>query len=64
MDALTQEERQLAAALDAMDKARRVAVADGDLVRQAEIDGWFRQHAAVIRPLRDKLEADEFDRPR
>ena len=56
------EERKLALALDAMDKRRALAVTDGDLVVVAEIDGWFREHAAAIRPIRDKIEADEFDR--
>lgn len=59
---LTFEEQRLANAIDAMDKLRVLADMDGDLVRKAEIEGWFRANAAVIRPLRDKLEADEFDR--
>lgn len=52
---LTAEERLLGAAIDAMEKARAFAVSDGDLVKVAEIDLWFRERAAVIRPLRDKL---------
>lgn len=55
---LSREERQLAAAIDAMEKRRALAVSDGDLVLQAEIDEWFRKHAVVIRPLRDKLEGE------
>jgi len=61
---LTPDELRLAAALDAMDKRRALAVTEGDILTQAEIDGWFKQFAAVIRPLRDRLEAEEFDRPR
>lgn len=47
-----------------MDKRRALAVTEGDLVIQATIDAWFKEHARVIRPLRDKLEADEFDNPK
>lgn len=55
------EERKLALMIDAMDKRRRLAVTDGDLLTQAEIDSWFKTHAATIRPIRDKIEAAEFD---
>lgn len=55
---LTPEERQLAAALDAMEKTRAYAQSTGDLVKVAEVDGWFREHAKVVRALRDKLEGD------
>lgn len=48
----------MAASIDAMEKARAFAQSTGDLVKVAEIDGWFRQHAPVIRPIRDKLEGD------
>ncbi|UTC29383.1 hypothetical protein BAMBUS_03010 [Brevundimonas phage vB_BpoS-Bambus] len=57
----TFEERKLALMIDAMDKRRRLAVTDGDLLTQAEIDAWYKQHAATIRPIRDKIEAAEFD---
>lgn len=55
---LTAEERRLEAAIDAMEKARALAVTDGDLVKVAEIDDWFREHAPVIRRLRDKITGD------
>ncbi|AFU88095.1 hypothetical protein CcrColossus_gp225 [Caulobacter phage CcrColossus] len=55
---LTPEERRLAAAIDAMEKRRALAKTEGDIVTDAEITNWFREHAAVIRPLRDKLEGD------
>lgn len=58
MTDLSREERQLVAAIDAMEKRRVLAVSEGDLVMQGEIDEWFRKHAAVIRPIRDKLEGD------
>jgi len=58
---LSPEEQQLALALDAMEKSRRLAATEGDMLRLAEIDAWFRQYAHVIRPLRDKLESAEFD---
>lgn len=58
---LTPEEKQLALSIDAMEKRRMLAVTQGDLVKQAEIDSWFKQYARVIRPLRDKIEAAEFD---
>ena len=61
---LTKEERVLWASIDAMEKARALASLENDLVRKAEIDAWFKQHDRVIRPLRDKVEADEFDNPR
>lgn len=57
-DDLTPEEHRLALALDAMEKARAVAASDCDWVRKAEIDDWFRRHAALIRQLRDKLEGE------
>lgn len=55
---LTVEERRLAAAIDAMEKVRALAVTDGDLIKQAEIDEWFRVNRPVIRALRDKLEGE------
>jgi hypothetical protein len=55
---LSREERQLAASIDAMEKTRVYAQTLGDLVKVAEVDDWFRQHAPVIRALRDKLEGD------
>jgi hypothetical protein len=58
MAQLTVEERRLAAAIDAMEKVRALAVTDGDLIKQAEIDEWFRVNRAVIRALRDKLEGE------
>jgi hypothetical protein len=58
MDGLTPDERRLAAAIDAMEKVRALAITDGDLVKQAEVDDWFRRNAPVIRPVRDKLEGD------
>ncbi|AXQ68772.1 hypothetical protein HOU00_gp353 [Caulobacter phage CcrPW] len=41
-----------------MEKRRALARTEGDIVTDAEITNWFREHAAVIRPLRDKLEGD------
>lgn len=58
---LSSDERWLALALDAMDKKRALAVSENDLLAQAEVDGWFHTHAAAIRPIRDKIEAAEFD---
>lgn len=55
------EERKLALMIDAMDKRRALADTDNDLVTMGEIDTWFRQHAITIRPIRDKIEAAEFD---
>ena len=55
------EERKLALTIDLMDKRRALAVSDNDLVMIAEIDGWFKQHAPAIRPIRDRIEAAEFD---
>lgn len=55
---LTPEERQLAAALDAVEKTRAYAQSIGDVVKVAEADGWLREHVKVIRALRDKLEGD------
>lgn len=46
-----------------MDKNRRIAELDNDLVKVAEIDAWFKAHAVAIRPIRDRMEAAEFDRP-
>ncbi len=60
---LTPEERKLAAALEAMEKTRAYARTAGDWIKLSEVDGWFKEHAGVVRALRDKLEADEFDRP-
>lgn len=57
------DERWLALAIDAMDKNRRLAVLDDDLLKLAEIDAWFKAHAAAIRPIRDRMEAAEFDGP-
>ncbi|UTC28260.1 hypothetical protein GURKE_02290 [Brevundimonas phage vB_BpoS-Gurke] len=56
-------ERWLALAIDAMDKNRRLAVLDNDLIKIAEIDAWFKSHAPAIRPIRDRMEAAEFDGP-
>jgi hypothetical protein len=53
---LTPDERRLAAALDAMEKARVLAVTEGDLIRKAECDSWFQQWAPLIRALREKTE--------
>jgi hypothetical protein len=53
---LTVEERRLAACLDAMEKARALAVTEDDIIRKAQIDSWFREYAGVIRALRDKTE--------
>lgn len=55
---LTEDERRLASALDAMEKARAYAQGAGNLIKVAEIDDWFREHAPVIRALRDKQEGD------
>lgn len=41
-----------------MEKRRILAQTEGDLVTKAEVDDWFRRHATVIRPLRDKLEGE------
>lgn len=60
---MTEDERWLALALDAMDKKRALAITEGDILGQAECDGWFQTHAAAIRPIRDKIEAAEFDGP-
>lgn len=57
------EERKLALMIDAMNKRRALAATDNDLLTLAEIDAWFQQHAATIRPVRDKIEAAEFDNP-
>jgi hypothetical protein len=57
-DDLTAEERRLAAAIDAMEKTRAYAKSAGDLVKVAEVDDWFREHAVVVRALRDKLEGE------
>lgn len=58
---LTSDERWLALSLDAMDKKRALAITEGDVLAQAECDNWFATHAAAIRPIRDKIEAAEFD---
>lgn len=61
---LTSEEHRLALSIDAMDKLRALAVSEGDILRTAQIDAWFKEHAAAVRRVRDKIEADEFDNPR
>lgn len=53
---LTKDERAVAAAIDAMEKRRALAASQGDLETQARIDAWFKQYAAVIREIRDKIE--------
>lgn len=60
---LTYEERRLALSIDAMEKIRALAVSEHDLVKVAEVDAWFKTHAAAIRRVRDLVEADEFDNP-
>ncbi|AXQ68432.1 hypothetical protein HOT99_gp185 [Caulobacter phage CcrBL10] len=60
---LTNEEITFAGLIRAMEDARREARAVGDLLKSAEIDGWFKEHAPIIRAIRDKAEADEFDNP-
>ncbi|AFU87408.1 hypothetical protein CcrMagneto_gp238 [Caulobacter virus Magneto] len=58
---LTKDEITFAGLIKAMEDARRTAKAAGDLVSTAEIDRWFKEHAPIIREVRDKAEADEFD---
>lgn len=53
---LNKDERAVAAAIDAMEKRRALAVADGDLEVQARVDAWFKQYAPLIREIRDKIE--------
>ncbi|AFU86718.1 hypothetical protein D869_gp196 [Caulobacter phage CcrRogue] len=60
---MTNEEITFAGLIKAMEDARREARAVGDLLKSAEIDGWFKEHARIIRVIRDKAEAEEFDNP-
>jgi hypothetical protein len=60
---LSNEEITFAGLIKAMEDARRQAREAGDLLKSAEIDGWFKEHAPIIRTIRDKAEADEFDNP-
>lgn len=53
---LTRDELILARSVEFMERARTLAVTEGDLIRKAEIDNWFRQYAPVIRALREKTE--------
>jgi hypothetical protein len=56
----TEDERRLALAIDAMEKRRALAVTENDVLAQAEVDAWFKQHAPAIRPIRDRMEAHLF----
>lgn len=56
LDSLSPEERDLAEVLPRMDRIRAEVKKTGDLVKAAEVDAWFRQHAPAIRRIRNVLE--------
>lgn len=55
-ETFTREEKALAKVILSMDRIRAALKLAGNLVKLAEVDQWFRDHAVAIRPVRDKLE--------
>uniref|UniRef100_A0AB74UMP7 Uncharacterized protein n=1 Tax=Caulobacter phage BL57 TaxID=3348355 RepID=A0AB74UMP7_9VIRU len=55
------DEVAFAQRIESMERLRKHLKAAGDLVKLAEVDGWFRDHAAVIRRIRFQAEDAAFD---
>jgi len=55
---LSPEDRDLAKMLPRMDNIRASLRQAGDFRRLAEVEGWFADHAPVIRRIRDRLEPE------
>lgn len=58
---LDPEEQQFAALIERMEEVRRNAKAAGDVLKTAEVDGWFRQHAVIIRSIRAQAEDADWE---
>lgn len=53
---LTAEELTLGTLLPKMDRIREYAHKNGDIILAAEVDDWYREHAATLRRIRDLTE--------